>query len=211
MTQLIRLTKGNQHVDADRGTVLVRMVDRSARRESKERGRNLRRDHDADRGRHSCGRRDRDLHSVRGSAQRTRRRNPYGLRIGDRRFGERGAVSTTQLLIAMPVLLATMALTVQAALFFHARQIADQAAQEGVSVARSHASTAQAGKERATRFLDQVGGGTIENRSVTATRTETVATVTVTGKVVAVIPGVVFQLDQTATAPVERFVEAEAP
>ena len=99
-----------------------------------------------------------------------------------------------------------MALSVQAALFFHARQIADQAAQEGVSVARGFDSTATSGKDRATDFLTQVGGGTVENPMVTANRSTTTASVTVTDTVVSVIPGVSLRLNQTATAPVERFV-----
>ncbi|NLC98535.1 MAG: pilus assembly protein [Actinomycetales bacterium] len=180
------------------------MVNRHASREQEKGARHLRHHHDADCRRYSRRRGDCNLHHLWRPTQRQSRRNPTGL--GRLRHNEAGAASVTQLIIALPVLLVTMALSVQAALFFHARQIADQAAQEGVSIARSYEGTAIAGHDRATNFLTQVGGGTIEAHNVTASRTATTASVTITGSVVSVIPGVSLKLNQKATAPVERFV-----
>jgi hypothetical protein len=59
------------------------------------------------------------------------------------------------------------------------------------------------GIDVASEFLDQSGGG-LENRNVDATRTAAVSSVTVSGRVVSILPGVSFTVSVTVDAPTER-------
>jgi len=119
---------------------------------------------------------------------------------------ERGAVSLAQVVITAPALLFLLMLIVQFGLMFHARNIAEQAAQEGAAVARRFDGTQAQGREKALQLLTAVGEGTLKNRDVTANRTADTATVTVTGTVVSVVPGFSLSVSESASGPVEKYV-----
>ena len=126
------------------------------------------------------------------------------MRSGSLQDEERGS-ATTEAVLIVPVLLFLVLLIVQFGLWYHAENVARAAAEEGARAAKIEGGTADAGQARADAFLAQAGGKMIEGGTVTATRTATVAAVTVRGTVVAVVPGLRLGVHATATSPTESF------
>lgn len=122
------------------------------------------------------------------------------------RRDERGSMSLAQVVITAPALLFLLMLIVQFGLMFHARNVAEQAAQEGAAAARRFDGTAEQGRVDALQLLAAVGDGTLMGRDVQVRRTSTTATVTVTGTVVAVVPGLALTVTESASGPVETYV-----
>lgn len=119
---------------------------------------------------------------------------------------DRGAASIAQLVITAPALLFALMLIVQFGLMFHARNIAEQAAQEGAAAARHFDGTEARGHAKANQLLDAAGSGTLKDRAVSVTRTQDTATATVTGTVVSLVPGLSLNVSGSASGPVERYV-----
>jgi hypothetical protein len=92
---------------------------------------------------------------------------------------------------------------VQVGVYFHLRAVAHSAARHGLDEVRVVDGTPAEGVEATTDFLEQ-SGSSIENRAVTADRTDTTATVRVSGTVVAIIPGLHLDINVVVDAPVER-------
>lgn len=129
-------------------------------------------------------------------------------RIGGRcllvRGRERGSASI-QMVFLLPVLFSVMFLGMQAALYYHARTVAIAAAQEGARAAGAEAGTTRQGAAAAVGFVADAGGDDVlTDLAVTGARTAVVATVTVRGRALSVIPGWAPILEQSATVPVER-------
>lgn len=120
---------------------------------------------------------------------------------------ERGSVIETVLIA--PVLMFVLMLIVQFALFAHARNVAEQAAQEGAAAARAFDGSADAGQAKAENFLAQIASESIKGQSVSVTRNAEEASVTVTGTVISLVPGMHLPVRETATGPVERYVPPE--
>ena len=124
-----------------------------------------------------------------------------------RRRDERGSVAI-QMVFLMPALFAVMFLGVQGALYYHAREVALAAAQEGAREAGSENGTSESGVAAANGFLRDAGGSDVmTSTSVSGSRTTTTATITVTGKSMSVIPGWHVTVSQSASVPVERLTE----
>lgn len=123
-----------------------------------------------------------------------------------RRRDERGAASLAQVTITAPVLLLLLMLIVQFGLMFHARNVAEQAAQEGAAVARQFNGSASDGKADARALLAEVGTGTLRKQRVKVSRSDTRATATVSGVVVSVVPGLKLRVSESASGPVEHYV-----
>lgn len=122
--------------------------------------------------------------------------------------GDGGSV-TLGLTAVFPACLALVLLVVQAALVFHARDIAQAAAQEGLRQARLYDGTADAGRHRAEAFILQAGGGDLlTNTTVTAARDDESARVEVRGHALSLLPGLRPAVAAVAAGPVERFVPA---
>ncbi|MDQ3573440.1 MAG: pilus assembly protein [Actinomycetota bacterium] len=118
------------------------------------------------------------------------------------RRGEEGAA--TELVVAFPAFFFLLMVVVQFALWLHASHAAQAAAQEGARVAR--VASAEAGEDRANRFLTNLAPSLIANAQVTASRDGEVARVDVWGDGVSLIPGFrAFRIHQHSTGPVERF------
>jgi len=120
--------------------------------------------------------------------------------------GERGAASLAQVVITAPVLLFTLMLIVQFGLMFHARNLAEQAAQQGVAAARRFDGTAADATTATNAFLDAAGSQTLQDRNVTITRTAQRASVDVSGNVISLVPGLHLKVAEHAESPVERYV-----
>jgi Flp pilus assembly protein TadG len=126
--------------------------------------------------------------------------------------GERG-VTVIELALLMPVILAVSLLIVQVALWFHGRQVAEAAAQEGARVARSAPfdSGAWEGEAaaKATEIIKAIGPKLLGDATATTSEKEPDERfVTVTGSAVQVIPllpPLTFTITATAGGPVECF------
>jgi Flp pilus assembly protein TadG len=114
---------------------------------------------------------------------------------------ERGLTST-ELAVLMPVVIALVLVPFQVGLWWHATQVAHAAAQEAVDTAQVADATEADGVAAATWFLNQTGNLTQRNVSVTRTGD------TVTAQVTGVAPRLLFYWGVTATAVgvVEEFV-----
>ena len=117
--------------------------------------------------------------------------------------GERGAV-TVEMVVLMPVLLATLFGGIQAGVVFHARHIAIAAAQEGAREAAAYQAGLPDGIDTATTTATDWAGQTLTGIQVTGRRTTTRVSITVAGSAISLLPGVSWPIEQTATLPVER-------
>ena len=100
--------------------------------------------------------------------------------------GESGAVAA-ELVIATPLLLLLILGVIQFALWEHAANLAEAAAQQGLSVARLQGETAQAGTAETQSVLTQLAGGVLTGPQVITTRTGATTTVVASGHAESVI------------------------
>ena len=119
---------------------------------------------------------------------------------------ERGAASVAEVVLVAPALLFALMLIVQFGLMFHARNVAEQAAQEGAQAARRFDGNEAAAKQQTLDYLSALGPNTLEDRRVSVTRTPERARVTVTGTVISLFPGLDLRVSESAAGPVERYV-----
>jgi Flp pilus assembly protein TadG len=142
------------------------------------------------------------MNSTRAPRQHTRqRRRTIWIEAGP---SERGSASI-QMVLLLPVLFTVMFLGMQAALFYHARSVAIAAAQEGARASSVEDGSGGAGAAAAASFVAAAGGDDVlKGARISSSRTAQVATVTVTGTSLSVIPGWSPSVRQSATAPVER-------
>ena len=126
------------------------------------------------------------------------------VRVRRRARGERGSVAI-QMAFLLPALFAVMFLGVQASLYYHARSVAQAAAEEGAREAAGQTGSRESGVAVATAFLHDAGGADVMTHTqVTGTRSAVTATMTVTGTTLSVIPGWKGSVTQRASMPVER-------
>jgi Flp pilus assembly protein TadG len=119
---------------------------------------------------------------------------------------ERG-VMALEFLLVISMLIVVFLLMLQYAVRAHAQRIATAAAQEGLATASSYDGTASDGERTATQYLTSIGPG-LASSHVSATRSATTATVTVTGEVDQLIPFLGVTVRVHVEGPVERFVTA---
>ena len=126
--------------------------------------------------------------------------------------GERGA-SALELAIIAPTLLALIFLTIQTALFLFGRAAAQNAAQQGVSELRLiqpqvyHDTLARRIEQNTETYAARIAGSSLLGATATADYNpqDGIATVTVEGQAVSLVPGVTFRTKRTATGPIETF------
>jgi Flp pilus assembly protein TadG len=121
------------------------------------------------------------------------------------REDDRGS-ATLQLVAVFPAFLLIVLLVVQAALIWHARNIAEAAAQEGLRSARLFDGSRSAGQVTARSFLEQTSGDLLSAPSITVERDDRRARVEVRGQALSLLPGIRPQVEAVAAGPVERFV-----
>lgn len=122
--------------------------------------------------------------------------------------GDRGSTSL-ELAIVFPVLLMLITAVIQYGLWFHARSVALTAAEEGVTAARTTGAHTGAGTDRALAFVAEHASASLLDPAAHQTATPTEVTVTVTGRSLAVLPGLAMAVTGTATGPVERLTTPE--
>lgn len=126
-----------------------------------------------------------------------------GFAVARIRQGEVGLTST-ELAVLMPVVIALVLVPFQVGLWWHAKQVADGAARQAVDAAQIRDGTETDGVDAAIRFL--TAAGNIEDPSVSVTRTVDTVTVEVTGRAPRLIPGLDWQVTSEAAGPIERFI-----
>ena len=137
--------------------------------------------------------------SRRGHAQRNHPRRRRRRRGGDI---DRGS-ATVEFAICAVAMVLLLLMVVQVAVWYHTRAVAQTAARHGLDQVRVLDGSPEAGEAVAYEFLDQAGGG-LNDPDVDATRTVEVATVSVRGDVVSILPGVSFTVSVTVRAATER-------
>jgi len=113
-------------------------------------------------------------------------------------------VTSTELAVLMPVIIALILVPFQVGLWWHAKQIADAASREAVDAAQVEDATETDGVAAAQRFLDSAGN--LTEVTVTVTRGVDNVTVEVTGRAPRLIPGLDWQVTAHAVGSIERFV-----
>jgi Flp pilus assembly protein TadG len=124
------------------------------------------------------------------------------LRARDDDDDERGS-TTIEFVIGAALMVLMLLAIVQVALYFHLRAVATTAARQGLDRVRVVNGTPGEGVASANQFLDQAGSS-LQGRSVTADRTGQQSSVSVSGGVVSVVPGLHLHVHVTVTAPTER-------
>ena len=133
-----------------------------------------------------------------------------GRKRARRRRSERG-VSTLELSILAPAIIALIFVSIQTALWLYGRSVALNAAQEGVSRLRLVQplvyTPAVGEKVRADvqSYAQQLGGTTLQNATVPFPAYNDPEGVTVTGKTVSLVPGLELKVTRTATGRIEQF------
>jgi Flp pilus assembly protein TadG len=110
--------------------------------------------------------------------------------------------------IVLPIVFLLTMTIAQWAIVWHARNVAEAAAQEGLRTAQAYQSTASAGRADTVTYLATVAGRSLPDPKVTVTRGPATATVQVDATVASVIPFGHFQISESASGPVETYVAA---
>lgn len=112
-----------------------------------------------------------------------------------------------EFLLTMSMLIVVFLVMLQYAVKVHAERIATAAAEQGLAAAASYHGSTSDGERAANNLLTHLGPG-LANSDVTAARTATTATVTVTGTVTQLIPFLPVNVTVRVEGPVERFVDS---
>ncbi|GIF74131.1 TadE family protein [Asanoa siamensis] len=113
--------------------------------------------------------------------------------------------ATTELVIAMPLLLLMILFVVQAGVWMHATHVAQAAATRAASTAAAYQGTAAAGQAAGAETLAAIGSGVLKTPAVSVTRTATEVQGEVTGTAATVVPGMNWSVRAVVVRPVERF------
>jgi TadE-like protein len=130
----------------------------------------------------------------------------------NRQHTKDGGSITLETVIAVPAALLLVLLIFNAALWYHARNTALAAAQEGVRVGRAFQADPATAGATALSFARTTGEGFLLSPTVdTSGSSTTVIVVRVRGQAVSLVPGLHPPvIDQVARGPVERFTTPTA-
>lgn len=136
----------------------------------------------------------------------TRQQHERTRRLLQRLVDDQGWAGTPVMIIGILFLLL---IGFQATLWLNGKNVAEAATQSGYTVARAYESNDDAGVAAAQQLLDELRGS-LRDAKITITRTADTVTVTVTGRVATVMPGVELPpVTSTLTGPTERWVPAQ--
>lgn len=128
------------------------------------------------------------------------------IRRRSRGRGDAGSVPLEWVILA-PIVFLLIFGAVQAGLYFHARQVAHQAADQGIQAGRALNAPTDAGPAAARDFLQRMGNSLASPGVSSAGTTAEEIHIEVTGEVTTLIPGVSLKVVARAQAPIERWVE----
>ena len=120
-----------------------------------------------------------------------------------RLHGDTG-VTTSQAAILFPAVLFWLMLVVQYGLWWHAKQVANEAAAEAVDAAQLPRASEADGDAAARRFLVQTGN--LTDITVVVDRTPALVTAEVKGRAPQLVPGFDWSVTARTQGPVERFI-----
>lgn len=121
------------------------------------------------------------------------------------RDAERGSYSVEAIMV-FPALLLILFAIIQGAVFMHAGNIAQAAAQTAYEETRQLNGTVADGTVAGLNAANS-GGEALAHASVNVTRTATDINVTVTGEAPSIMPWIPLHVERSITGPVERWVE----
>ena len=125
--------------------------------------------------------------------------------MNGRRLREEGGMLASELAILMPALLLLLMLAVQFGLWAHASQLARAAADEAAYTAALPGASDTAGQAAAAGLLAQAGH--LTDIRITVDRQPDLIVATVVGTAPQVVPGFSWQVQASAAAAPERFIE----
>ena len=117
---------------------------------------------------------------------------------------DRGS-STLEFALVSPVLAVVGALGVQVALWAHAQNVAQAAAQQGARALAAADGAAVDGQQRTRDYQTILGPRMLQNVDVHTERTAASAEVQVRGTVVSLLPGLTFHVSERARQQREQF------
>ena len=117
----------------------------------------------------------------------------------------RDEAGVVEVVILLPIVFLVILLTVQAALWYLARTVATDAAQDGARAAAVVGGSPAAGQQAATAALHQLAGPLLRDTAVETATTAERVTVSVTGRAQAILPGLSLSVRGSAAQPRERF------
>jgi Flp pilus assembly protein TadG len=120
--------------------------------------------------------------------------------------GDRGAMAI-EFMLVMSMLMVVFLVMLQFALKAYAERIAHAAADQALAAATAYDGSTADGEAAGTTYLAD-SGSTLLHPSVSVTRTQSVASATVTGDVIPFIPFLSVEVTVHVEAPVEKFVAA---
>lgn len=118
------------------------------------------------------------------------------------RSDDRGGVLET--VIVFPIVLLLFLGAIQGALYFHARNIAIKAGEEGLRQTRSQIGNSTIGTAAAYAYIAQTGSTVLKAPIVVANRTPRDASIQIAGQPITLIPFLELTITVNQNAPVER-------
>lgn len=113
--------------------------------------------------------------------------------------------------LTLPVILTLFLAVIHYALLWHARNVAEAAAQTGLHAARAYQATPDTGRSAARTYLRQVAPRLLPDAAVSVTQTATTVSVTVTACARAPLSFLPCEVQENATAERERFTTPAPP
>ena len=135
----------------------------------------------------------------RAGRNRWRRVIGRGCRDRDRGF------STVEAVIVIPVVVLLTMIVVQYVMLYHARNVTEAAARDGLRVARGYQASAVQGKTAAEQYLTDVAPNLLVTRHCDAQRSTVTVVMVCHADVASVVPFGSFSVTEQAAGPVETF------
>ncbi|MFF3934118.1 TadE/TadG family type IV pilus assembly protein [Streptomyces hirsutus] len=117
--------------------------------------------------------------------------------------GDRGVASTEFAVLAV-VVLALGFTIIQTGFYFHAKNVAQSAARQGVEAGRQYSAGEDDGVAQARTYLNRFGGSVRGANVSSSGSTAEMVRITVRGHVATLVPGLTMDVTEHADAPMER-------
>lgn len=118
---------------------------------------------------------------------------------------------TLSTVITFPVVLLIFLVALQAALYFHARNVAIKAGEEGLRQARAQIGSSAQGTAAAYAYIAKTGSTVLRAPIVVASRGPRQAQIQITGQPISLVPFTNFTITVNQNAPVERVTTPGEP
>jgi hypothetical protein len=137
-----------------------------------------------------------------GAGLRRRHRALHGGKNGKERDA---GYSVLEAAITLPTIVFLLMAIVQWAIVWHARGLAQAAAQEGLRNAAAYGSSTATGREDIQNYIRQVAPNALRDPQIDVTRSGNTITVHIHASVPSLVPFGTFSVDATASSPAETW------